>query len=225
MRCNNCGWDNPAGNKKCEKCFLALTGSMIDDVAHSHGGLKTSDEFNPKKTAKACPNCEYPLMPNVAECSNCGYSLFEAIGKKEEKKETNFNDAKGAKPLKGTIIKGEQTFGDEARKKLVGFLVTYSHSSNGDYFPLFEGTNHVGRDSSNDIVVPDQAVSAEHLVIAYYPQNKKFYFETVGLTQNGTYVNNKFFPKGGDELISLDVIAIGSTKLLFIAIPETTFEM
>ena len=30
MRCKNCGWNNPAGNEKCEKCNAPLAGSMID---------------------------------------------------------------------------------------------------------------------------------------------------------------------------------------------------
>ncbi|MDR2971631.1 MAG: zinc-ribbon domain-containing protein [Bacteroidales bacterium] len=227
MRCKNCGWDNPAGNAKCEKCNAPLIGSMIDEENTQLNN--EPEDFNPKSTTPGCPNCGYPIKMGDNKCPNCGYiprmdtddmrmdTDGESVAVPKEKKQ----------PVVGTIIQGtnfENRSNESTRKKLIGFLVTFSLSSNGDFFPLYEGKNTVGRDPANNIVIDDNAVSGEHLVIAYYSQNKKIYFETVGLTQNGTELNGKFYPKGGDELTTMDLIKIGSTRLTFIAIPDVAFE-
>ena len=243
MRCKNCGWNNPVKNEKCEKCNAPLEGSMIDGAASGNNERQMPggpNGLNLNNTAKGCPDCGYPQRPGETGCPNCGRSHpgspynpgddgagDDEAGKQEIRERQMRGQEKQTPPVKGTFIQGTgfgTNDGDESRRKLVGFLVTYSLSSNGDYFALYEGKNSVGRNASNDIVIQDKAVSGEHLVIAYYPQNRKFYFDTVGLAQNGTYVNGKFYPKGGDELLTLDVILIGATRLTFIAVPEVAFE-
>ena len=204
MRCNNCGWDNPVEKSKCEKCNAPLTGSIMDDISVQE--YSSSDGFPPQQTGKGCPyeDCGYPLKPTDTECPNCGRSVFGV-----------------ADPPKAPIIPNGTTI---TRRRLVAFLVTYSHVPEGEFFPLYEGRNTLGRDESNDIVIRDEEVSKKHLEIAYFHQNKTFYFETVGLTQNGTYINDTFFPRGGGELQPSDVIKIGVTKLTFIPIPEIAFD-
>ena len=235
IRCKNCGWDkNPAGNVKCVKCNAPLENSMVDDFATIIERQAPSEDYNPRQTTHQCKfqDCGYPLRSSDADCPNCGRSQSaqekpESRKNDPQKPATPKNEApkQTVAPSRTIIIDEKSGFGesDKERRKLTGFLVTYSISANGDFFPLYEGINRVGRAASNDVVVADDTVSGEHLVIAYYPQNRKFYFEMVGLTQNGTYVNDKFFPKGGDELKNFDLITIGSTKLIFIAVPETAF--
>ena len=36
MRCKNCGWDNPDGCEKCEKCNSALDSSAYIPEVESH---------------------------------------------------------------------------------------------------------------------------------------------------------------------------------------------
>ena len=231
MRCGNCGWENPPNNIKCVKCNVPLEGSMVYSNSDNEK-QPTSDAFA-KQTARGCPapNCGYPLIPTDTECPNCGFS-FDDKEDNTVQKNANINQPKPVQKMQkpplngGTIIQGANVFddgGDTINKKLVGFLVTYTNSKNGLFFPIYEGRNSIGRDPENDVVIQDKSVSGNHLVVAYYAQNNKFYFETVGLTQNGTYVNNRFFPKGGDELVNNDIINIGDTKLTFIAIPEIAF--
>ena len=212
---------------------------MIDGAASNNNEKQITpeghDESSPNKTAKGCPDCGYPQRPGETRCPNCGRSSLDLSDERGddgagEIRNTGTAASRQEKqnpPVKGTFIQrtGSNTDNsDKPGKKLVGFLVTYSLSPNGDYFALYEGKNSIGRNESNDIVIQDKAVSGEHLVIAYYTQNRKFYFDAAGLTQNGTYVNGKFYPKGGDELSTLDVIAIGAVRLTFIAVPEAAFE-
>ena len=208
MRCENCGWDkNPAGSVKCAKCNILLTGSMVSRNPASNNDNPLLSE-DPSKKIKECKFCGYVLRPGSTICPNCGNMSSEPT-------ETESREPTKPKPGTGTFIQ---------KKRLAGFLVTFSNSPSGEFFPLYDGRNTIGRDSSNDIVIMDKSVSGEHLVIACYSENRKFYFETVGLTQNGTCVNGVFFPRGGDELTDSAIIIIGSTKLFFMAIPETALE-
>lgn len=100
MRCNNCGWENPSGNQKCEKCNAPLSGSMIgnndevqrkyhsvseelkgtvpDCVSASYKNKKSyaeqSDDQADGKEAN-CLHCGYPVSPAMNVCPNCGNPL------------------------------------------------------------------------------------------------------------------------------------------------------
>jgi pSer/pThr/pTyr-binding forkhead associated (FHA) protein len=105
---------------------------------------------------------------------------------------------------------------------LVGFLVTYSQSLNGDFFPLYEGKNIIGRDTSASICIQgDPNISDRHLSILYRPVDRKFKFKDE-LSSNGTFINGELTDEG--ELKNSDVIRIGATRILFMKIPQTTLE-
>lgn len=89
MRCNNCGWENPDSNLKCEKCGTSLSGApqhrvepiVTNVVADSlkstvfesdvFGGLNTPE----KAKENECPKCGYPLRQGAEVCPNCKYEL------------------------------------------------------------------------------------------------------------------------------------------------------
>jgi len=247
MRCKNCGWDNPDGNVKCEKCNAQLTeyvnertpryeyagddysprvtvvgGAIPDNIvgggsAPDNMNLRptvvgsASDDFNPKATAIGCASCGYPVRPDEMECPVCGQSV--SGGKAPE-------TVKSANLKVGTIIQGanfdkEKT--DRERKKLTGFLVTYSLSPNGDYFPLYEGKNMIGRAASSNVSIQgDSAISEKHLSILYRAVDRKFKFKDEQ-SSNGTFINEELLDEG--ELKNFDKIRIGTTLLIFIEIP------
>jgi len=64
MRCKNCGWENPANNAKCEKCNAPIKGSEDNPSV---------GRFDPKKTAKGCFECGYPIRDVEKTCPNCGH--------------------------------------------------------------------------------------------------------------------------------------------------------
>ena len=72
MRCKNCGWENPANNAKCEKCSAPIKGSEDNP---------SSGKFDPKKTAKGCIECGYPIRDAEKTCPHCGH-IF--VGEKQE---------------------------------------------------------------------------------------------------------------------------------------------
>jgi len=96
-------------------------------------------------------------------------------------------------------------------RKLVGWLVTFSHNNSGTDFRLYEGRNSIGTDSSNEICIrEDKLISAKHLSILFRLGVFKFKDE---LSTNGTYLNSQFCEEG--ELHDGDIIKIGATEFIF----------
>lgn len=61
MRCSNCGWTNPDGVIRCEKCNQPL--------AASHPVVAFSNNGN------VCPNCGNSVRAGEDRCPQCGYML------------------------------------------------------------------------------------------------------------------------------------------------------
>lgn len=49
MRCNNCGWENPDGNQKCEKCNAPLQCGAGNQTVNVNSTILESEPFEPKK--------------------------------------------------------------------------------------------------------------------------------------------------------------------------------
>lgn len=91
MRCKNCGWENPGGNTKCEKCNAPLKGSMVENngpreshspvaeelkktIPESKVHLSGSDNEE-KESLSTCPKCDYPVSNGMNVCPHCGTAL------------------------------------------------------------------------------------------------------------------------------------------------------
>lgn len=66
MRCNNCGWTNPEGLSKCQKCNQVL--SLCESLESKE--IVTVEENN--ESLGRCLKCGYPLGEGVDYCPNCG---------------------------------------------------------------------------------------------------------------------------------------------------------
>ncbi|MDR1169691.1 MAG: FHA domain-containing protein [Prevotellaceae bacterium] len=119
----------------------------------------------------------------------------------------------------GTVIRpAGGGAGTLSGKRIMGLLVTYSVQPTGQVFHIYEGRNYIGRDASSDISIPgDFQVSGRHFSILYRIADGKFKFKDEQ-SSNGTFVNEALTDEG--ELKTFDVIRIGSTKFIFIAIPQ-----
>ena len=97
MRCKNCGWENPVGKSKCEKCNAPLSGSMIDhesvrssngreSVRDHHDSLRSTvressvfDSLNEShRGSKVCENCGYEIAEGMKVCPACGIPISNA---------------------------------------------------------------------------------------------------------------------------------------------------
>lgn len=52
MRCNNCGWENPDGSQRCEKCNAPLQGGVGNQNFEVHSTIRESMPFEPQQPTK-----------------------------------------------------------------------------------------------------------------------------------------------------------------------------
>lgn len=87
------------------------------------------------------------------------------------------------------------------KRKLVGWLVTFSNDECGQDYKLFVGKNKIGSAPACDIVIGDPSVSGEHTTILF--RDNEFLIKD-NFSTNGTKVNgvntNEGSIKDGDEL-------------------------
>lgn len=119
----------------------------------------------------------------------------------------------------GTVIRQPKGMAAPGKgRKLVGFLVTYNRNPQGKAYELFEGKNYIGRDRGCDICVSDDnQMSGRHLSILYRNVDNKFKYRDEQ-SSNGSFVNKELSDEG--ELQNFDIIRLGSTIFIFIAIPQ-----
>ena len=103
-------------------------------------------------------------------------------------------------------------------RRIVGVLISYSTKPTGEIFKIYEGRNYIGRDVSNDIpVTSDNHMSGKHFVILYRANEGIFWGEDQ-MSSNGSFVNGQFASEK-TKLNDHDVIVLGGTKFIFLAVP------
>lgn len=170
-----------------------------------------------------CPFCPSPTKVNISggeTMVNAGMDSFKTTAgtSMETKKTVSVNDVEEDG---GTIIRsvGDQTNqpGGNGRK-LVGLMVCYDVNPNGEVFNIYEGRNLIGRKRNCDISIPsDGLISSEHLIVLYR-EVEGIFWAVDNNSSNGTFVNGKF--EGKVQLQTNDIITVGSTRFIFIAIPK-----
>lgn len=99
-----------------------------------------------------------------------------------------------------------------SRRKLVGWLVSYTLDEMGVDFKLYEGKNVLGRNAACQIAIQDPAVSGEHATILF--RNGKYSIKDNQST-SGTFVNEEDIELDAIYLKDGDVIRVGKTLLKF----------
>ncbi len=165
-----------------------------------------------KEALQTCPYC--PVVNKSAEIA-------------AHKKETQFHSdtlEKSSQSVNNRTVFGEDIVAElgngekiilkeyRNKRKLVGWLITYSFDMMGVDFRLYEGRNIIGRDKECDIVVPDKMISSKHATILF--KNDKFKIKDE-LSSHGTFVNNRDIEDNTIELKDNDIICIGETIFKF----------
>ena len=95
MRCRNCGWENPDGETKCEKCHGSLgdaspahkpTTPVSDRMKSTVAEGVIFSEPSPISSPKTCPKCGYPISEGSTSCPNCNFELQPAPTAKQKVK-------------------------------------------------------------------------------------------------------------------------------------------
>lgn len=147
----------------------------------------------------------------------------QAMGTEDPSGPTEFkNGPKGNGPAApiggGTVIRQPKGAAAGKGRKLVGFLVSYNRTPLGKAYEIYEGKNYIGRDRSSDIAIPDDnQMSGRHMSILYRNVDNKFKYRDEQ-SSNGTFVNKELSDEG--ELQNYDIIRLGNTVFIFMAIPK-----
>lgn len=89
MRCKNCGWENPDGSQKCERCSSPL-GESYSGIDNSNRYQSSGQPVNLRSTVREVSNNSYQPTKTLehveanfggdgVECANCGYILSPSM--------------------------------------------------------------------------------------------------------------------------------------------------
>ena len=115
-------------------------------------------------------------------------------------------------------------------KPLVGFLVSVSRTSEGEFWPLRLGENKIGSASDCSIVLNEAKVSEKHATLIIQINEEENYRLNVWMTglnaTNGTYLNKKLIPpQTAIPCNNNDKIKIGNYELLLMLFDANTHGM
>lgn len=194
--------------KKCTNGHLydpAIYGDKCPFCPSSSGATNVNSEFQEELGTRVLGSSDAPTKPT----ETVGIGENESLG--------------GATVIRhvGGHATGET--GLSENRRLVGLLVSYSAVPAGEVYKVYEGRTTIGRDRTCDIPFPnDSHMSAKHLLIQYVEAKGAFRAQEYDKgSANGSYVNGQVYVLGDVvDLKDKDVIVIGGTKFIFLAIPE-----
>lgn len=184
--------------------------------------------YDPAIYGDKCPFCPSPTGSTKVNTDFQDGNGTKVLGGDEPKPTATIgidgNDAAGGATVirhVGGTATGET--GVSENRRLVGLLVSYSANPTGEVYKVYEGRTTIGRDRTCDIPFPnDQHMSSKHLLIQYVEAKGAFRAQEYDKgSANGSFVNGQVYVLGDViDLKNNDVIVIGGTKFIFLAIPE-----
>jgi len=189
-----------------------------------------------QESLEFCPHCPSPnqtfttgnLDKTVIENEGFGNTMaitnsFDKTQIEPSQSVQSINEEQPKIDLSKTYIKTEETettaSGKEIsvlrqRRKLVGWLVSYTIDSLGRDYRVYEGRNTIGTATTNDIILnTDGSVSSQHAIILF--RNNTFYIKD-NLSTNGTKLNQKDLEPDKSIVFNDNAnIALGDTVFLF----------
>ena len=126
------------------------------------------------------------------------------------------------------LVRGKKAVerGTFSSDPVVGWLVIVGGPGIGEYRPIFEGNNAIGRGDKQRIPLNfgDTSISSEEQAyIRYDSGDRSFLFVPNLAKTNVVSVNNKR-PTGAVELVQMDVITMGRTQLVFVPFCGSEFD-
>ncbi len=92
-------------------------------------------------------------------------------------------------------------------------LIVISGANEGDYYPLGQRTNVIGRDQAVPIQIVDEHVSRKHMQIRFERAGERYYAVDMkskhGVFLNGRRISEEAVLNDGDQIL------IGETTMLF----------
>lgn len=125
-----------------------------------------------------------------------------------------------AAPVRTSLVRGKQQVrrGAFEQDPVVGWLVIVGGPGIGQYRPIFEGNNTVGRSTANRIAIDfgDDAISGEEQAYIRYDSSDRSFLFVPNLAKTNVVSVNDRRPTGAVELQAMDVVTMGRTQLVFV---------
>lgn len=132
------------------------------------------------------------------------------------------------KPAETQLVRGKQKMerGGFKIDPVVGWLVIVGGPGIGNYRPIFEGNNAMGRSENQRIPLDfgDDAISSEEQAYIRYDSSDRSFLFVPNLAKTNVVSLNDKRPTGAVELRQMDVIVIGRTQLVFVPFCGTDFD-
>lgn len=123
-------------------------------------------------------------------------------------------------PARTQLVRGKNKVerGAFERDPVVGWLVVVGGPGIGNYRPVYEGNNTLGRGSGNRIPIDfgDEAISTEEQAYIRYDSSDRSFLFVPNLAKTNVVSLNDKKPTGAVELAHMDVITMGGTQLVFV---------
>ncbi len=158
MRCMLCGTANLEDAHQCNQCGSDLSKEARPFLSGRSTPAPTILVANAPQPVKSDvgTKTEYMVSGSDADIAGSRESADEATGYKSAMKTQYIS------PDDPAAVASQVSH----KRKLVGFLVSYTWNDSGDAFGLYEGKNSFGSSHAVDSPIPsDRAMSAEHFVV------------------------------------------------------------
>lgn len=120
-----------------------------------------------------------------------------------------------------TMIGGDRAEGDIS-EPVVGWLVCVEGPVRGVDYRIHAGYNYIGREAGDIRIQGDQQISRQNHAMIAYDSSELTYFVGPAAGRNLIKVNGKTV-FNAVEIHSYDIISIGTTKLIFVALCGEAF--
>lgn len=125
-----------------------------------------------------------------------------------------------ASDARTSLVRGKMqvTRGAFEQDPVVGWLVVVGGPGIGQYRPIFEGNNSMGRGGGNRIPIDfgDDAISSDEQAYIRYDSAERSFLFVPNLAKTNVVSLNEKRPTGAVELAQMDVITMGRTQLVFV---------
>ncbi len=125
-----------------------------------------------------------------------------------------------AAPQRTTLVRGKANVkrGAFEHDPVVAWLVVVGGPGIGQFRPVFEGNNTIGRSANNRIPVDfgDDAISSEEQAYIRYDSADRSFLFVPNLAKTNVVSLNDKKPTGAVPLAQMDVITMGRTQLVFV---------
>jgi hypothetical protein len=123
-------------------------------------------------------------------------------------------------PVRTSLVRGKQQVrrGAFEQDPVVAWLVVVGGPGIGQYRPIFEGNNTVGRSAGNRIAIDfgDDAISGDEQAYIRYDSSDRSFLFVPNLAKTNVVSVNDRRPTAAVELQAMDVVTMGRTQLVFV---------